>query len=152
MKLSRMVWILPVFIVLASCGTPSANKGLSSEPTATSPKPTVLHVIRPAVNNFPALDRTVQDATAVQRLYASAYTLPIPTPGGAVNCPSDIGMVYHLEFLRNATLIQKMSLDATGCQLLQIGQTEMRFTDEAFRSLFTKTIGIPSLVPGQSHP
>lgn len=106
-----------------------------------------MHVTRPAVNGYPSPDRTVQDAQAVQRLYSAAYALPVPSPG-RVNCPLDNGMTYYLTFLRGTTPLQQMTLRATGCQELRLDRDGVRWTTEAFRSLFLKTVGIPSLVPG----
>ncbi len=150
MKLSRLIWVLLAIVVLTSCGSTNVSAGTPTASPTALPKPTTLHVIRPMVDNFPPLERIIRDGTAVQHLYTSAYALPVPTPGGVVSCPSDIGMVYHMDFLQGSVLLQEIDLDATGCQLLHINRKETRFTNESFRSLFIKIVGIPSLVPGQS--
>lgn len=149
MKLLSVPLLLLVVLLLISCGTNGSTSGESSTSSATPP--TVLHVMRAANNGFPSLDRTIQDSAAVQRLFTAAFALPTPTGSGVVNCPGDIGMTYVLHFLHGTTPVQDMSLDATGCQRLQINATS-RLTNQAFLSLFLKTVEIPSLVPGQSHP
>ncbi len=65
-------------------------------------------------------------------------------------CREDNGMIYDLIFLRGMTPLRPMTLQATGCQLLRLDQSTggVRLTTEDFQSLFLKTIGIPSLVPG----
>ena len=138
MKAKTLLFALCIALLLTNCGN---AVGPSTQ------TPTVLHVTRPAVDNFPSLDTTIRDAKAVQHLYAAAYALAIPTGGGTVNCPSDNGMTYYLDFLKGTTSIQKMSLDATGCQYLQLSPSDSRYADTAFQSLFEKTVGIPSLVP-----
>jgi hypothetical protein len=48
-----------------------------------------------------------------------------------------------------------MSLNATGCQFLQITHDDVRMSSEAFRELLRKNLGIPSLVPpipGRGQP
>lgn len=151
MKLQRAALILLVILLLAGCGTPGGSDGTSnvlSGPTATPAMPTVLHVIRPAINGYPSLDRTSKDSRAVQQLYRAAYALPLP-PSGTVNCPLDNGILYYLTFLRGITPLQQMTLQASGCQYLYLNQQTggARLTTENFRSLFLKTVGIPSLVP-----
>lgn len=149
MKLHGMVLVLLPILLLTGCGTNDS----SPSSTSTTLKPTVLQVLRPTLKDYgiPSLDRTVRDATAVQRLYAAAYKLPAP-PSGRINCPLDIGLVYQLDFLHDKTSLQKMTLQATGCQFLFLDKHDVRASDYAFQLLFSKTIGVPSLVPGQSHP
>jgi hypothetical protein len=148
MKSQRLLLILLFAFVLVGCGT----NGTSSSTSFTTLKPTALHASRPERKDYdiPALDRTVHNA-AVQRLFVAAYKLPTP-PSGTVNCPADIGLVYQLVFLQGATPIQHMSLQATGCQYLFLTQSDVRLSDYPFQVLLCKTIGIPSLTPGQSHP
>lgn len=139
--------LLLVMLVLAGCSSGSAGTA----------KPTMLHVTRTDAlpgYHFAPLDVTIQDVTTVQNLYQAAYALPHP-PSGTANCGADIGLVYHLEFFQGTSSVQQMSLDATGCQLLQIGQDDVRFGNETFRELLRKAIGVPSLVPpipGRDQP
>jgi hypothetical protein len=152
--LQRATLILLAVLLLAGCGTlgrpdETGSTNIPFGPTATPTLPTALHVIRPAVNGYPSLDRTIKDTKAVQRLYRAAYALPVPSSEKEL-CPPDIGMIYYLTFLQGTIPLQQMTLQATGCQLLRLyPQTGgVRQTTEAFRSLFLKTVGIPSLVPG----
>lgn len=136
-----MVLFVSTMFLLTGC-----NPG-----TPPGPSPTALHVTRPALPayHFDPLDVTIRDTAAVERLYQAAYALPTP-PSGTVNCPNDIGLVYHLNFLQNTiSSVQQMNLNATGCQYLLIGQdsNDVRRTNQSFLDLFTKTVGIPSLVP-----
>ena len=154
--LQRVALILLAVLLLTGCGTVSETNGtggnnIALELTATPSRPTALHVTRPAVNGYPSLDRTLQDTRAVQRLYSAAYALPVPPPG-RTNCPLDNGIIYYLTFLRSTTPLQQMTLQASGCQFLRLNQNMggVRSTNEAFLSLFLKTVGIPSLVPGVS--
>lgn len=151
MKLHKIAWILIVSLLLLSCGTGGNGTNGSSD------QPTSLHVTRPANNGRPALDRTVKDVTMVQRLYAAANALPTASPGvqtlnpggPVIHCGMDNGMIYQMDFYKGKTLLQKMTLQATGCQTLQIGQdtNNVRVTNQAFLSLFMQTIDIPTLVP-----
>ena len=63
---------------------------------ASSPQPSILHVIRPSLDGPPQqvapLDRTVRDATTVQQLYVAALALPRPSKY-PVPCPNDFGLV-----------------------------------------------------------
>ncbi|MDQ2905729.1 MAG: hypothetical protein M3Y81_19560 [Chloroflexota bacterium] len=141
MKLKNILVMLPLFL-LAACGTMNASQDSTSGPSA-------LHVVRTSSNRYAkhltSFDRTVTDATTVQQLYTAAYALPAAK--GVYNCPKDLGLVYHLTFLRNSTSIQQMDLQATYCQFLEIGNKDARETDVHFITLFTKTIGLPSLIP-----
>ncbi len=143
MKLQSGAIALLLLLFLAACG----DTAPASVPPLTS-----LHVIRPSlsdIHRFPLLDKTVSDAKAVQRLYSAALALSMPdSSGGVASCSGDIGLVYHLTFLQKNTSVQKMDLDATGCRYLQISPTDARYATDSFVALFTKTIGIPSLVPG----
>jgi len=149
MKVQGMVFVLLLALFVAGCST----NGNSSSTASITLKPTVLHALRPERKDFniSALDHTVQDAAVVQRLFAAAYKLPTP-PSGRMSCPNDIGLVYQLDFLHDRTLLQHMSLQATGCGFLLLNKNDVRVSDYAFQVLLSKTIGIPSLVPGQSHP
>lgn len=152
--LQRTALILLAVLLLAGCGTLSRTDETGSDSiplgtTATPALPKELHVVRPAINGYPSLDRTIHNTEAVQRLYRAAHALSVPPPG-IVNCPKDIGMIYDLTFLQGATPLQQITLQAAGCQFLRLNQqaSGVRSTTDAFRSLFLKTVGISSLVPG----
>lgn len=140
MKLKNILVMLPLFL-LAACGTMNASQSSTSLPTA-------LHVVRTSSNRYAmhlvSFDRTVTDAKAVQQLYRAAYALPVTK--GIYHCPKDLGLVYHLTFLHGSTSIQQMDLQATDCQFLEIGKNDSRVTDAHFIMLFTKIIGLPSLI------
>ena len=148
MKLQRMLLILLFALILVSCDTNET----SSSTSFTTLKPTILNASRPERKDYDisALNRTVRDAAAVQQLFTAAYKLPKP-PSGTINCPSDIGLVYQLDFLHDGTPLQNMSLQATGCTFLFLNQYDVRVSNYAFQVLLCQIIGIPSLVPGQSH-
>lgn len=43
--------------------------------------------------HFTPIEITVNNSTAVQRLYAAALALPAPRPGVIYHCPADFGLV-----------------------------------------------------------
>lgn len=147
---SKVLFFAPLLLLLlTACAPRSASAGTA--------KPTMLHVTRTeefSDYHFAPLDVTVRDVAAVQHLYEAAYEQPYP-PSGIMNCGADIGLMYHLEFFQSASSVQQMRLNATGCQFLWIGQDDHpRLSNEAFRELLRKTLGISSLVPpipGQSQ-
>ena len=143
MKSKRVLLTLIFLFLLTGCGTATTID------TSTSVKITALHVMRPAtLNNVPTFERTIQDRAAIQHLFQTAYTLPA-APTGRINCPNDLGIVYHLTFIQGTTTLQQMTLDASGCTFLRIGQnsSDLRYADYNFQQLTAETIGLPSLVP-----
>jgi hypothetical protein len=126
-------------------------------PTTGSNNPTMLRVTRTETlpgYNFAPLDVTIRNVTTVQHIYQAAYAQPVP-PSGIYNCPVDIGLIYHLDFFQDGASVEQMSLNATGCQFLQITHDDVRMSSEAFRELLRKNLGIPSLVPpipGRGQP
>jgi hypothetical protein len=136
LKLKGIGLALILVILLAGCGT-------------TLQVSTSLHVTRSESlqgYNFAPFERTVNDTTAVQRLYDAALALPTPQPG-VYNCLNDIGLVYHLSFHGDRFTFLHMDLEATGCGWLHLNQTEVRQTTDSFLSLVVQTIGIPCLIP-----
>jgi hypothetical protein len=138
MRFKAILFILPVLLV--ACGSINANVGTTSGPT-------VLHVTRtssdPYGKHIGSFDRTVTDVAAVQRLYTAALALPKVT--GVYNCPIGPALEYHLSFLKGASSMQQINLQASGCQFLSVSKTDSRVTNTAFLSLFMKTVGISSL-------
>jgi hypothetical protein len=138
-----------LMLVLVACSPASASTGAAN--------PTRLQVTRTGAfpeYGFAPLFVVVQDVTTVQHLYQAAYALPSP-PSGPVNCPNDIGLVYHLDFFQGDASVQQMDLDATGCQVLHITPDDARMSNDAFRESLQKALGIPSLVPpipGRNQP
>lgn len=119
-------------------------------------QPTVLHVVRPGLVGYqqqvvPPLDRTVSDAAAVQGLYTAALALQSPSQY-PLPCPNDLGLVYHLTFLVGTSQLQQMDVQPLGCHWVYLSQTDVRQANQAFLTLLTHTIGLPSLVPAGLLP
>jgi hypothetical protein len=134
-----------LLLLLTSCGNI-----LPSTPTHTF-QPTTLRVVRPKSTlgySYPALDRTITNATTTLQLYQMALALP-PFTSGIINCPADFGVEYQLTFSQPSQTPQHMTLDASGCQFLTIASPPQhaRFSNDAFRNLLAHMIGLPSLVP-----
>lgn len=142
--------LLPVVLLLLVLLT-------ACHPTTGPNNPTMLRVTRTETlpgYNFAPLDVTIRDVTTVQRIYQAAYAQPVP-PSGTVNCPADIGLIYHLDFFQNGAAVEQMQLDPMGCQALTISHGDVRMSSEAFLELLRKNLGIPSLVPplpGRGQP
>lgn len=89
----------------------------------------------------------VRDAQAVDRLYQAALALRTP-PSALFSCPADDSGVYHLTFKGAEFHVHHMDIDSSGCRFLTITDTDdLRMTNDAFVSLFTKTAGLPTLDP-----
>src|SRR5690348_9715009 len=106
MQLKGLLFIPLLLLLLAVCSPGTSADGV--------PQPTALHVTRNALPeyNFPAVDVTIRDVAAIQRLYQSAYALQ-HTTGGPYLCFADIGLEYQINFLQGTTVLQHMRLDAT---------------------------------------
>ncbi len=134
-------WLFALLVLLlTACG--------GTQQTGGTNIPNVLHVVRTDTlpgHRFVALDMVIHDATQVQDLYKAAYTLKIVQ--GEMSCPADVGLEYHLDFLRGSTSVQQMDLDATGCQFLHISAQDARFTSPSFQASLTKMLNLSSLVP-----
>jgi hypothetical protein len=115
--------------------------------------PTVLHVTRtdPSVtNNLGPLDRTVTDVQTVQNLYHTALALPTYAVGSSISqsCLNDLGVIYHLDFLRGTTEVQRMNLDPGNCKILYLSQTDLRQASDAFLNLLKQALQLNSLTAG----
>ena len=142
MMRSKGLLFVPLLLLLLAACSPGTSAG-------GAPQPTALHVTRNALPEytFPAVDVTIRDVAAVQRLYQSAYALQ-HARGGPYLCFADIGLEYQIDFLQGTTILQHMRLDVTGCQFLQIDHEQpVRLTNQAFRNLFSQTTGISPLAP-----
>jgi len=136
-----MKWIffsLLFFLLLTSCGTAFATT------TASSPRPTTLQVERVThtINVFAPFSRTSTDAQSVQSLYDAALALPKVTTTGVHSCPADVGLVYHLRFLQNRSLVRQMDLQPSGCASLLVDKNDARPLSKTFIESFTQTVGI----------
>jgi hypothetical protein len=123
---------------------------------ASNPQPTVLQIARPGLvgphqQQVASLDRTVRDATAVQRFYTAAQALPHPSQY-PLPCPNDLGLVYHLTFLAGTSQLQQIDVQPLGCHWVYLSQTDVRQADQSFLNLLAKTIGLPSLIPAGLLP
>jgi hypothetical protein len=135
--------LMSITFLLIGCGTNS-----TATASLALPLPTTVHITRAAINGYPAFSYTVQDTKTVQQLYQMAQTLPkIHT--GFTSCPMDAGVDYQLNFLQGNVLLQKMSLDASGCRFLELkpGPQGMRSTNSSFQTLFLKAVNLPKLLP-----
>ena len=160
--LSSISLLLCLF--LAACGgspsptpsVPNSNPALpnsnptDSSPTASPTGPTALHITRTdlsTTNNLGPLDKTVTDTQEVQKLYHAALTLPALSTGQEMNqaCLSDVGVIYHLDFLQGNTEVQKMNLDPGDCKILYLSQTDLRQVNDAFLTQLKQAIGVNSL-------
>lgn len=143
MRTKASVLVFLLLLVLTGCvGTTSGSQ------------PTVLHVVRPVLAGFqqvPPLDRTVRDATAVQRLYVAALALPRPSQY-PVPCPNDFGLVYHVTFLVGTNPLQQIDVQPLGCHWVYMSPTDVRRADQSFLTLLAHTIGLPSLIPAGLLP
>ncbi len=125
-------------LLLVACG--QGTGGVGNTPNT----PTALHVTLPPprypVSTFHPIDKTIDNAAAVQRLYAAALAQPAPPKGKTFMCPADLGLTYHLVFLNGSQVLRTADLDATGCQWLHFGPHDVRMPDSAFLSLFQQTL------------
>lgn len=131
------------------CALSATACGVSSSAAAGQPAGPALHVTflgRPPTHHI-LLDKDVRDASAVQHLYDAALALLPPKPG-IYNCPSDDGTMYHLVFSGVQGQVHTMDLKAAGCPTIQLLETnDTRWMDQAFLTLFEKTIGVSQLDP-----
>ncbi len=145
--MKRMLIILPLFLLLASCGTSTLRGSTSSQPTIVS----VTRISLFPTNKFASFQETVKDATMVQQLYTAALALPpanlaLPPVSSAkmAGCLSDAGLRYRLAFQPSALPSSQMELNPGGCQFLTITgkKTDIRQMNQSFLSLFEKTIKV----------
>jgi hypothetical protein len=94
---------------------------------------------------MPALDTTVTDSEQVTRLRSAINSLVKVDLNKILNCPADTGTVYTLTFTQDGSP-EVMKFNASGCQLLTVKEgSDIRFTTEQFRSLFSQVTGISPL-------
>ncbi|MHB8296606.1 MAG: hypothetical protein ACYDH5_18745 [Acidimicrobiales bacterium] len=67
--------------------------------------------------SFPA-QVTVTDAARVRAAARALCSLP-KMPTGAISCPADFGIIYHLAFSAGARVFPTVEVDATGCQAVR---------------------------------
>lgn len=152
------LWLL--CLVLAACGGSStaaspaprvnaASGGGTSAPAPTN-GPTVLHVTRTdpsPTDNLGPLDKTVTSVQTVQNLYRMALALPAyPVEMGiSQSCLNDTGVIYHLDFLRGDTEVQRMNLDPGNCRVLYLSQSDLRRASDTFLNILKQALQLSSL-------
>lgn len=139
MQWQKLVLLLPMLFLLIGCDSLDAK--------AVSPIPTVLEVTRSSTipqNHLPPFSRTITNVGAVQKLYIHAQALP---RAGVHTWMCVIGstVVYHVKFLVGKTVLQQWDMDAVGCYAIMLHQGDLRQPNQAFVSLFAKTIGLTKL-------
>lgn len=87
--------------------------------------------------SFPA-SVVVDRRTAVRKVARAVCALPV-MPTGAMHCPMDLGITYHLGFSRPHRRFREVVLDATGCQTVQ-GLTRARWIARSPR--FWRDLGL----------
>jgi hypothetical protein len=139
MKWQKYILFLTILLLTAGCSAIDAK--------AATPVPTILEVTRSSTipqNHLPPFSRTITNASAVQRLYMAAQSLP---KAGVHNwmCPVGSTVVYHVRFLAGKTVVQQWNMDAIGCYAIMLHKGDLRQPNPAFVSLFAKTIGLTKL-------
>jgi hypothetical protein len=140
MKRANLLIVVLLTFAIAGCGSTALSANSSTKPTA-------LYVARihTIPSNYHDFNRTITDASAIQKMYHSALALPKVIPGKVMMCTVDAGVVYDLTFeLPSST--NHMELDASGCELLTISKTDVRITNPAFMALVERVIGVPCLL------
>lgn len=120
---------------LAACGIAAAKLSAPASSTCGSASASLtLHVWRDNGldrTSMPAFDRWICDSATVQQLYDAAYARPHPIAGAIYHCSINIGLVYHLVFLQAGAPVQRMDLEADGCEWLHILPNDTRFGGNA---------------------
>jgi hypothetical protein len=96
-------------------------------------------------NHVPPFDHTTGDTAKIMQLYEAMLALP-PFPSGTINCPNDLGVAYHLTFVRADEATATVLVNATGCQSVVFSpQHDIRanFDSDAFWRLFADTFDVP---------
>lgn len=124
---------------------------MSTQTSQPSVLPNTLQVTRTdlsSTDNIGPFDKTVTDASQVQKVYQMALGLPKYSAGQEVNeaCLNDTGVVYHMIFLQGSKEVQRMNLDPGDCKLLSLSATDLRQVDDAFLKLFKQAVQLDSLI------
>jgi hypothetical protein len=159
MKRSCLLFVLLFCLWLAACGSSPAVGSTAQRVHPAGPAsapasgPTLLHVTRtdPSVSgNLGPFDQIVADTQQVQNLYHTALALPVYAVGASISqsCLNDMGVIYHLDFLRGTAEIQRMNLDPGSCKILYLSRTDLRQASTAFLSLLQRALRLHSLTSG----
>ncbi len=120
--------------------------GIISSCNPTKIVPVTLSVTRSSpLRPLPALQVTITNQQAVQKLYQAAYSLP-DASNGKRTCPEDDGIIYHLSFSQDENTSDDMDIEASGCLILITSQGLLQ-ENYQFLALVMKTIGVNPLVP-----
>lgn len=140
-KAHGIPWLALCFCCLALWLTGCGATGDAGANAAASR----LQVVRTGAH-LPALDTTVTDSEQVAHLRSAIDSLQRVDPHKLLNCPADTGTVYILTFTQDGSSPEVMKFNASGCQLLTMKEgSDVRFTTEQFRSLFSQVTGISPL-------
>jgi hypothetical protein len=115
-----------------------------------APTPNVLHVTSSGPlpgYHFTPVNTTIRDVNSVQHLYNAAYALQTVSPSSHYFCPLDTGLIYHLTFLHDTTVLQTMDLSATGCEFLHIASLSTRRSTNEFNMSLAHMLNRASLQP-----
>jgi hypothetical protein len=102
----------------------------------------VSHTANPAYNSH-LIDKTINSASVVQRLYASTLGLPILPANARLQCLATPPITYILSFIQNGRLVHVMSLDIM-CATLKEGST-LKVAENSFQESLASALGISSL-------
>lgn len=154
------LFFLSLLIFLAGCSQTST--GPTYPVTASYSGPTTLQISRdpevvPVNTNLrtpPFAPRVITNAQAVQQLYEILIHLPEipPTPkGGTIECGLDLGINYHLRFLRGNVLVQTAEIPYTGL-CIGLGKNGGRRPTDQLWPQFSKTLGMPLCAIAYTNP
>lgn len=116
--------VVTVALALASCGQQSVGSGAVGSVTSVR----IARVNTLPANHIPPFQATSYDAAAARSLAHTVETLPA-FPSGPISCPNDIGESYTLTFLSGSSVVMTATVNATGCQGLNItGESQARWT------------------------
>jgi hypothetical protein len=149
MRVSRRASVLAVMLLalLAISGCAQATAASATPTPALRGGPFVsLHAVRTSQypqNNILAFDHTGADAAAIAMLYGAIVALK-PFPPGPINCPADLGVLYHLTFMRADGTQLTGEAKPDGCEYASLngGAHGMIITYDAFWPLFVAALGI----------
>lgn len=107
----------------------------------TFAQPTSVHITRPQIGRFAALDVTVTNSQLVQEMYSGLKSFK-PMPNGVHSCPADFGVEYQLTFKTGHLTIVTAQADPNGCEVISLstGQTLWGITTNPKGDVFWNTL------------
>ena len=93
---------------------------------------------------FPA-EVTVTDVGNVRSVARALCSLP-RVAKGSYNCPSDLGIAYHLYFSARDRTFRPVEVDAGGCQWVR-GLGTVRWSNGPFWRSLARAVGLSSSAP-----